>query len=404
MARSLGLATYRALTRRGDATVIPGETKRPDGEVIWLHVAEPGNLHPARDLARRLCATRAGACVLMTTEDDVASSGVSSIFNAPPPGEHPAAVAAFLDHWKPDTCIWTWGALRPNLILEAHARGIRMALVDADTAGFDGRRDRWLPDVTRQVLSSFDVLFARSQAAEARLSALGVSMKHMKVTAPLQAGGHPLEYADTDLSELSSAMRGRPAWFAVNVTAREIPLVLMAHQQALRLSHRLLLILNPADDVSPEDINAMMEEYALTAVRWDDGFFPDDATQVLVAKDGGEKGLFYRLAPVSFMGGTLFDGSDDNDPLDAAALGSAILYGPKVGRFMPSYSRLAAAGAARIVNDANTLGTAVSRLIAPDQAAAMAMAGWDVASQGATVVDQVIEYVNEVLDLRETPA
>jgi 3-deoxy-D-manno-octulosonic-acid transferase len=67
---------------------------------------------------------------------------------------------------------------------------------------------------------------------------------------------------------------------------------------------------------------------------------------------------------------------------------------------MPSYSRLAAAGAARIVNDADALTTAVSRLIAPDQAATMAHAGWDVISEGAALADRIIDLTQDALDQR----
>ncbi|MEE4187797.1 MAG: 3-deoxy-D-manno-octulosonic acid transferase, partial [Roseobacter sp.] len=55
-------------------------------------------------------------------------------------------------------------------------------------------------------------------------------------------------------------------------------------------------------------------------------------------------------------------------------------------------------GAARIIKDGATLSTAVTRLIAPDQAAAMAHAGWDVVSQGAELTDRVTGLVQAVLD------
>ncbi|NOR32353.1 MAG: 3-deoxy-D-manno-octulosonic acid transferase, partial [Sulfitobacter sp.] len=103
----------------------------------------------------------------------------------------------------------------------------------------------------------------------------------------------------------------------------------------------------------------------------------------------------------SFLGSSLHSGPGGCDPFEAAALGSAVLYGPKVRRFLPSYTRLAAEGAARIVNDATALGTAVSRLIAPDQAAVMAHAGWDVISRGAALTDKVIDLVQETLDQQE---
>ena len=83
---------------------------------------------------------------------------------------------------------------------------------------------------------------------------------------------------------------------------------------------------------------------------------------------------------------------------EPAALGSAILYGPNVGRYLEVYSRFANAGAARIVKDSDTLASAVQQCLAPDQAALMAAAGWNVASSGAEVTDKVIELVHDTLD------
>ncbi len=69
-----------------------------------------------------------------------------------------------------------------------------------------------------------------------------------------------------------------------------------------------------------------------------------------------------------------------------------------MGRHLPSYSRLAEAGAARIVNDVDSLTSAVSQLIAPDRAAAMAHAGWDIVSAGAAMTDMVVDLVLDRID------
>jgi 3-deoxy-D-manno-octulosonic-acid transferase len=98
------------------------------------------------------------------------------------------------------------------------------------------------------------------------------------------------------------------------------------------------------------------------------------------------------------MGSSLRPGMGGSDPNEPAAHGSAIVYGPNVGRYLPSYTRYAEAGAARIVRDADTLSAALSRLIAADQAAAMAHAAWDVASVGAEVTDHILDLVQDTLD------
>ncbi len=137
---------------------------------------------------------------------------------------------------------------------------------------------------------------------------------------------------------------------------------------------------------------------------WDVNEEPDDTTQILIADDPEDLGLFYRLAPVSFLGSSLASGQGGRNPFEAAALGSAVLYGPNVRQYLPFYTRLANAGAARIVNDAQSLATAVTRLVAPDQAAAMAHAGWDVISQGAEQTDRIIAMVQDTLDQSERGA
>lgn len=407
MARSLGLAAYRAMTRRSDPQLAAPAAPRPKGEVVWLHAGETTNLLAVRDLAKRLAGMRDGLHVLISVADSTTpgvriEQGTGCLFETVLPSEHPTAVDAFLNNWQPDLCVWIWGLLRPNLILETAARSCPLYLIDADAGGFDDRRDRWLPDLTRRLLTEFSAIYTRSDHGYRRLMSLGAPTERVTRASPLMAGGAALPCTDSDLTELSAAMGGRPAWFAANVLPEELAIVLAAHKQALRLSHRLLLILQPA---VPED-EAVAAELAadadLTLVHWDDGEFPDDTTQVMVASDSSDRGLFFRVAPVSFLGGTLVPGNVGCDPLDAAALGSAVLYGPKVRHHMQSYSRLAAAGAARIVIDADTLGTSISRLIAPDQAATMAHAGWDVISQGAALTDQVVDLVQDALDTKRS--
>jgi 3-deoxy-D-manno-octulosonic-acid transferase len=161
------------------------------------------------------------------------------------------------------------------------------------------------------------------------------------------------------------------------------------------------LILNPAENVSVEHCMAQALADDFRVRNWGANEYPEDMTQVLLAGGLDDLGLFYRLAPVSFLGSSLVTGHGGRNPFEAAALGSAILYGPNVRQYLPSYTRLANAGAARIVNDAISLGTAVTRLVAPDQAAVMAHAGWDVVSSGADQTDRVVLVVQNILDKAE---
>lgn len=400
MAGSLGLAAYRALVRRSETPTTQVHAPRPDGEVLWIHAGEAGNFLAVQDLAARLIRARPGLHVLITQPPGGPAAKLTRedlpITLEAAPSEHENRIAAFLDHWKPGAAIWVWGGLRPNLILAAAPR-FPLFLIDADSTGFTRRRDRWLPDMTQTLLNQFSKGAARNMDGHRRLEQLGMERERLLSPSPLLAGGEALPYVDSDLTELSAALAGRPVWFATQVQGKEVPVILGAHASALRMSHRLLLILQLA---RPDEVARVhkVTSAEFNVARWDDGEFPDDSTEVLISEDTADQGLFFRTAPVSFLGSSLVPGNMGCDPCDAAALGSAVLYGPKVRHFLSSYTRLAAAGAARIVNDAEGLGTAVSRLIAPDQAATMAHAGWDVISKGAALADQINEMVQDALD------
>ncbi|RKE97271.1 3-deoxy-D-manno-octulosonic-acid transferase [Sulfitobacter guttiformis] len=377
---------------------------RPVGELLWIHCAEGEAFLAVQDLASRQIAGRPGLNVLIsmtalprdTDRDDATLPlGVHLTVVC---DEHPESVAAFLDHWAPNCCVWIWGGLRPNLILMASQRNCVLYLVDADTAGFDGRRDRWLPDVARNLLPLFTAVMVRTPATARRLAQLGLEKDDIEITSALQAGGQALPCNETDLADLASTCVGRAIWFANGVQQEELQTVLAAHRQALRLSHRLLLVLRPAGNLTAQDAFAEARAQEFRVLSWDDGNYPDETTQVLISDDVRDVGLFYRVAPVSFLGGSLVAGRHGVDPLEAAALGSAVLYGPRVGRHLQSYSRLATAGAARIINDSAALGMAVSRLVAPDQAALMAHAGWDVVTEGAALTDRITDLVQDTLD------
>ncbi|MGZ2255852.1 3-deoxy-D-manno-octulosonic acid transferase [Roseobacter sp. A03A-229] len=407
MGRSFSMAAYRALSRRSAARSFTPSGTRPDGELVWLHAAEASNLLALQDLAQRLCAARNRLQVLITLPDrdslDAArttSPKTEFVHLEELPSEHPSAVGKFLQHWAPDMCIWAWGRLRPTLVHETRAQGCPMVLIDADTGGFDGRRDRWLPDLTRELLTEFVALMARSNQAATRLEQLGLRRSDIEVTPPLQAGGQALPCDETDLTDMITTLGGRPVWLATAVRDEETDVIFAAHRHALRYSHRLLLILQPAlrDEVARISEKAALEGFRVST--WSSLGEPSETTQVMVAEDADDLGLFYRLAPVSFLGSSLSPGHGGCNPFEAAALGSAVLYGPNVRRYLPFYTRLANAGAARIVRDAQTLGAAITRLIAPDQAAAMAHAGWDVISHGAELTDRVIELVEDTLDAR----
>ncbi len=411
MASSLSLAAYLAWARRGAAgaaaSFVPAAA-RPGGAVVWGHATSLEHANALVQLVERLSAQRGqssrveggGLHLLLTTGAEVALSSHprALTIHQPLEGDAAATADAFLAHWRPDVCLWTGGGLRPALLTAADDAGVPLILVDAEASLLERPGWRWLPDVTGALLGRFQRVMARSEATARSLRRMGVPEDRLTVTGLFQEGAIALPYHEALRDEMAGALRGRPIWLAAMVRHAELEIVLAAHQQASRLSHRLFLILVPDDLDETAAFRDSLRKAKLRHAIWSHGGMPEETTQVLLADTRGDMGLWYRLATISLMGSSLLPGMGGSDPNEPAAHGSAIVYGPNVGRYLSSYKRYSGAGGARIVRDADTLAAALAHLIAADRSATMAHAAWEVATAGAEVTDRILDLLQDMLD------
>lgn len=378
---------------------------RPDGELVWCHAADASHIEIAHRLGDRLAQERPDVHLFVSSANPIKAPTHTKLSSryAELPAETNGSSQAFLQHWSPDVCVWTAGDIRPVLLSNAHRRGIPLYLVDAIDARLSGLGWRWLPNGHRAAFKLFDAIIARDGVTEDMLRGkLGVPEMRVSVGGPLWQGSRPMTCNEEEREELSKLLLGRPVWLGAHLVQDEIETVVAAHLEVIRVSHRTVLILSPKDPVDAAKARAYLSESGLRYVEWSEGELPNETTQVILADDPGDLGLWYRLAPISFMGSSLVQGTYGSDPNEPAAHGSAILYGPNVRQYLETYSRFAEVGAARIVRDASTLAAAVQRIIPSDQSAAMAHAAWDVATQSAAVMDRIVDLIIEALDRRKT--
>lgn len=389
-----------AYARRAGSPPAPPETPRPDGPVIWAHDADARRTDTLIELSKRLTQQRPDLHMILTAPprapQRMTPGGPVTLQDLP--DDTGAAAAVFLDHWRPDICLWTGGDLKPALLITAATRNIPLYLVDADETSFDRPVWRWFPALPGAVLGRFVEIHARSDAAARHLRRLGAPDRIVHVAGPLQEGALTLPYDTSDREEMARVLRGRPVWLAAMVQTGELDTVLAAHEQMSRVAHRSLLMLVPDDPADSPAFEAHLTGARWRHVTWSKGELPGEATQVVLADTRGEMGLWYRLAPVTFMGSSLVSGHHGRNPNEPAAHGSAIIHGPNVARYLDRYARYTEAGAARLVRDAGTLAGAVQSLMPPDQSALMAQAAWDVASKGAAVTDRIVDMLLDRLD------
>jgi 3-deoxy-D-manno-octulosonic-acid transferase len=119
---------------------------------------------------------------------------------------------------------------------------------------------------------------------------------------------------------------------------------------------------------------------------------------IAVGDTTGELRKFTQLADLVFVGKSLPPHGEGQTPVEAAALGRAILFGPGMSNFRPISQELLATGAARLVSDREELASAATLLMRDQEArAAMATAAqkWHRANQGA--VSRTLAALDEEL-------
>ena len=382
--------------RIGEREGIPS-LPRPDGRLIWFHAASVGESLSLLEVIRRLGEHDKALNFLITT-GTVSSAGILAA-RLPDRCQHQFVpldirpfVQRFLDHWRPDLAVWTESEFWPSLILATQARGTPLVLVNARMSERSARRWRWMPGAARRILAAFRAVQAQDDVTAAALRRLGVAPDRLAVTGTLKEGMPPLPCNEVERVRLSRRIGDRPVWAAASTHPGEEEVVAEAHAKASQSVLRLLVILAPRHPERGNEIAATLRARGFNVAQRSAGQDPQPETAVYLADTLGELGLWYRLAPVSFVGGSLVDRGGHN-PFEPAALGSAIIHGPHVRNFADIYARLDAAGAARQVRDVATLITAVTDLSRPDRRAPMAYAAWELSSSGADVTDKALALI-----------
>ncbi|HUF56747.1 MAG TPA: 3-deoxy-D-manno-octulosonic acid transferase [Thermohalobaculum sp.] len=349
---------------------------RPEGRLVWLHGASLGEGLSMLPLIDALRAAEPRLGILATTGTVSSARRLGALLPERAvhqfvPVDTRGAVRGFLDHWRPDLAVWIESELWPRLMAETAARGTPMMLVNARLSAASRRAWGRAPATARWLVRRFGAILTQDRATAERLVALGADPARVEEAGNLKVALPPPPADAGVLAHLRAATGGRPVWLAASTHAPEEAAVAEAHRAAGLALSGLLTVLAPRHPERGEEIAAALRRAGLRVERRTDAPLPDARTQVYLADTLGEMGLWLRLAPVAFVGGSIAPMGGHN-PFEAAALGAAVLHGGHTENFAPSYAALTEAGAAREVRDGAEIAAALRALLPAEGGAARA--------------------------------
>ncbi len=349
--------------RLGERIGHPG-APRPPGKLWWFHAASVGETNAILPILYALRKSRPSLNILLTTVT-VTSAQIAEA-RLPPGAVHqfvpldsPTFVRRFLDEWRPDLALFTESEIWPNLILESDRRDIPLILLNARMSDRSFARWKRLTGISRPLFSRFDLIMAQTKRLARRLEKLGAP--RVIFTGNIKFDAPPPIVDKGELALLQTAIGKRPVFLAASTHPGEDEIILKAHQAASARIPNLLTIIVPRHPERGRSIEELASGMGLQARRRETRSEPN--TSIYIADTIGELGLFYTVAPIAFIGGSLVEHGGQN-PVEAVRLGAAVLTGPHWFNFKDAYKTLEQCGGCRIVHDADQLTRAIIDLCA----------------------------------------
>ena len=351
------------MSRFAERNGTPSET-RPDGPLVWLHAVSVGEFLSILDLAHDL--TQDGTRLLVTTTTSTAAelaaqrlpAGVIHQFS---PVDTPAATRRFLEHWRPDLAVFVESEIWPNQIVAAHKRDIPVALINARLSGKSLQNWHKNPKTAHALLSRFTRILCQTDTTREALQKLSHGDVTIETTGDMKAAAAALPFDPQEAARLAAAIKDRPVWVASSTHDGEEELISAAHSLIAGQKPDTLLILVPRHPERGGVVEDLLKQDGWQVARRSRGDALGPETQVYLADTLGETGLWYHLAPITFVGGS-FTPVGGHNPYEPAHFGCAVLHGPLYANFALAYEGLQAGDACIEVEDATALGLTIAGL------------------------------------------
>jgi 3-deoxy-D-manno-octulosonic-acid transferase len=377
---------------------------------LWVHAVSVGEAQAAAPLVGAWRRANPGLPVFISTMTPTGSARVQALWgdavrHAYAPYDLPWAWALFLRRVRPQALVIMETELWPNMIHAARARGIPVILANARLSQRSARGYYLAGWLARPMLSELSCVAAQDEATAERFRRLGVTGNRLSVTGSVKFDISPPAYIEERAHQLHVEWKlaHRLVFVAASTHSGEDIPVLIAFA-AIRARHKhALLILVPRHPERFENVATIIRQKRFTLARRsrNEPVTPD--TAVLLGDSMGELMLWYALADVAFVGGSLVPVGGHN-VLEPMALDVPTLSGPHVHNFQSIVDELLEAGALKLV-DADHLASVCNALLDhPERANAQAMAAREVLQRNRGALQRQLTLIAGLCAHEPAPA
>ena len=390
----LGIGLVHRLSRLG-----------PDRPRIWIHALSVGEVTSAQSLVRSIRAAYPEATLLFSattlTGMKLATQSLAREVDLfiHFPLDFFITTNRFLTLVDPDLFILVETDFWPNFMHTLKRKKIPALLVNGRISARSHDRYQLFRPFFNSLFSCFRFLSMQTAIDAERMRALGIpaerirTLGNLKYDAVLPGGSTN----DALSREALGIDEEKIIWLAGSTHAGEEEIIFQVFSHLSRRFTSLFLIVAPRKTERTREVLTAARRQGLT-VRCRTGDAADiDRATVLILDTIGELAALYRFCDIAFIGGSLVAAGGHN-PLEPAAHGRPVLFGPHMEDFQEIARDLVQCGGGRICRDGNALFNRIEQWLADPGARnrAGANAAAMVAEQQG-VTERHLEVITELL-------
>ena len=370
---------------------------REEGFLIWFHVASVGEAMSILPLVNSFIKDQKINKILITSISLSSGKILEKKFDQNPKVIHqflPLDVAVltnkFLEHWKPNLCIFIDSEIWPNLILNISKKKIPLLLINARITKKSFAKWKLVINFAKKIFEKFDLCIVSNTESENFLKILGA--KNIK-----NYGNLKFSNIKTDLnkkldSTFLNKIKNKKIWCAASTHATEEMLCAVSHLKIKENYNDILTIIIPRHIDRVKKIIEELLKFNLSIVLYSKLSQIDTTTDILLVDSYGEALKLYNISKCVFLGKSLVkslikDGGQN--PIEPARLGCKILHGPYVSNFAETYEYLRKLGITKEINNSNELSLSLVEEFKEDKAKNQEIAA-KIENYGQNILNNVI--------------
>jgi len=374
------------------------------GKVIWIHALSVGEVTSALPLVKGIrrdkpdaiivfsAATRTGAHVaekrIRPFVDRIIAAPFDLLFS----------IHRFIRQIRPDLFILIETDFWPNWLDQLRKNNIPIMLVNGRISKKSFRLYHCFSFFFRPVFRCFSLLSMQTRHDAEQMQRLGIAgqrimtLGNLKYDTASNPQDEPVTHmTPSDLNIPENSM----VWICGSTHRGEEEIILNAYKYLKAKTENLVLIIAPRDIARSGELMRLIREKGLQAMRRTSENNP--RCRVLVLDTIGELTLCYQMARVAFIGGSLVPKGGHN-PLEPAAYGVPVLFGPHMEDFQEIARDLENCGGGATVGSASELTEAVSRILLDELTyASMSGAAENLVQTNSGVIARHVQAINNLL-------